>query len=151
MNCASITPGLWVGPCPDDPADFEELKSLGVTAILNLQTAEDLPQREAGWAESAAKSAGLTFRNVPVIDFDSLDLKYQLPKCVKALDELLGAGHRVYLHCTAGVSRSPTVAVAYLHWCLNWPLEQALEHVREARNCVPLGDIIRRAQRPARD
>jgi protein-tyrosine phosphatase len=150
MRCAPVTPELWVGPYPDDRADFDFLKSQGITAILSLQTPEDLPQREPGWEESAAQSASLAFKNVPVTDFDTLDLKYQLPKCVKALDDLLSAGHRVYLHCTAGVNRSPTVAAAYLHWCLDWPLEQALAHVKEVRNCVPLGDVIQRAQRPAR-
>jgi protein-tyrosine phosphatase len=77
-----------------------------------------------------------------VTDFDSLDLKRQLPVCVMVLDELVSAGYRVYVHCTAGVTRSPTVIAAYLHWKLHWPLEEGAES--SARRW--LGDVIRRCQ-----
>lgn len=146
MNCASITPDLWVGPWPEDSEDYEYLKAQGITAILSLQSEEDLEQRDAQSPENTARSFGLAFRNVAVTDFDALDLYYQLPKCVGALEDFFSAGHKVYVHCTAGVSRSPTVAAAYLHWCLDWPLEKALDHVKEARNCCPMGAVIRRAQ-----
>lgn len=43
------------------------------------------------------------------------------------------------------MNRSPTVAVAYLHKCLQWPLEEALEYIRGYRNCCPDEDVIRRA------
>jgi len=146
MDVSFITANLWVGPCPDEVSDFEQLKSRGITAILSLQSEEDV-ESGPGWEPKAARDAGLGFRNVPVTDFDSLDLKICLPRCVQVLDDMVKAGECVYLHCTAGVSRSPTVAAAYLHWRLNWPLEQALEHLRAARNCVPLGDVIRSAHK----
>ena len=146
MTGAAVTPELWIGPCPQDEDEFKDLRAQGLSAILSLQTSEDLGERGIEWAKSAARSANLAFRNVPVNDFDLLDLTYQLPKCVKALDELLTNGHKVYLHCTAGVSRSPTVAAAYLHWRLNWTVDEALANVREVRNCVPLKDAILRAQ-----
>jgi len=147
MNFAVILPNLFVGRCLCDPAEFEQLKSQGVTAILSLQSAEDLQQE--GWAEAEAQAKNMVFRNVPVTDFDVRDLEYMLPACVRELDGLIAAGHTVYLHCTAGVSRSPTVAAAYLHWRLNWPLAQALARVRETRDCCPLGQVIERARRPA--
>lgn len=146
MNFAVIVPNLLVGPQPCETADFEELKSYGVTAILSLQSEEDLNHRIAGWAEAEAGSAGMVFFNKPVLDFDMLDLKCRLPYCVKAVENLIKDGHTVYLHCTAGVNRSPTVAAAYLHWCLKWPLDQALRRVMEARECCPLGDLIHRAR-----
>lgn len=146
MNCAAVTPDLWVGPWPEDPEDYEYLKAQGITAILSVQSEEDLENRDAKWPENVARSYGLAFRNVAVTDFDMLDLRYQLPRCVQALEGFLRGGHKVYLHCTAGVSRSPTVAAAYLHWCLDWPLEKALDHVRAVRKCCPLGDVIRRAK-----
>jgi len=147
MNFGVVIPNLLLGPCPCDLEDMENLKSQKVTAILSLQSEEDVEDREEGWARNLADAAGLVFRNVPVTDFDQLDLAYKLPACAKELDDLLNAGHVVYLHCTAGVSRSPTAAAAYLHWYKGLPLENALEQVRSARNCVPLGDVIKRARR----
>jgi protein-tyrosine phosphatase len=148
MKCYQITSNLWLGPCPQDAADMRYLKALGITAILSLQSQADLGQREVGWPESAAQAEGLDFNNVPVTDFDSLDLAWKLPRCVKVLDELLRAGNTVYLHCTAGVSRSPTVAAAYLHWCLKSTLDEALTRVKQVPQTCPLGDVIRRAHWP---
>jgi protein-tyrosine phosphatase len=149
MRCDRILPNLFVGPDLRDEADFETLRTLRISAILSLQTEDDLRQ-EGGFdgESSAASRAGLAFRNVPVKDFDRLELQRKLPECVAALDSLLKAAHTVYLHCTAGVNRSPTVAVAYLHWCQARPLEDALACVQKARRCVPDLETIRRARWP---
>jgi len=146
MDIAIVTPELLVGPAPHDPEDYDQLVRERVTAILSLQTSDDLVERTLADAETSAKGARFAFRNVPVTDFDSLDLKCKLPLCVLALDELVGAGHRVYVHCTAGVTRSPTVVAAYLHWKMGWHLEKALEQLHEVRACCPQGDLIRRAR-----
>lgn len=148
MNCHRVLPDLFVGPDPRDSADFEALRSLKITAILSLQTKDDLRDRGFGWEREAARAAGLDFLNMPVTDFDSADLQHKLPECVKALDQMLKAGHSVYVHCTAGVSRSPTVVVAYLHWCFEWPLARAFSHVKKIRDCCPNSEAIRRANWP---
>ena len=145
MNCHRVLPNLFVGPDPREGADFEALRSLKITAVLSLQTKDDLRDRGPGWEQKAAGAAGLDFLNVPVTDFDSADLQRKLPECVRALDGMLKAGHSVYVHCTAGVSRSPTVVVAYLHWCQAWPLARALAHVKKIRECCPNSEAIRHA------
>lgn len=82
----------------------------------------------------------------PVRDFDTADLQRNLPLCVAVLDHMLKASHTVFLHCTAGTGRSPTVAVGYLHWCLAWPLDRALAHVRNCRDCSPNVEALRNAR-----
>jgi protein-tyrosine phosphatase len=148
MDCDQIIENLFVGSCLLDSKDFEDLRPLAITAILSLQTDEDMGQRDIGWEEKAALNAKLAFRNVPVRDFDAADLQRKLPECVAVLDYMLKSGHTVYLHCTAGTGRSPSVAVAYLHWCLAWPLERALTHVRDCRTCSPNVEVIRCARWP---
>ena len=145
MKCDCVVPHLFIGPAPLDSDDFQQLKALNVTAILSLQTDEDGQEGAIENERSAAIEAGINFTNLPVTDFDRLELLWKLPKCVAAVERILAAGDTLYLHCTAGVNRSPTVAVAYLHGCLQWPLEQALEHIRGWRNCCPDADIIRKA------
>jgi protein-tyrosine phosphatase len=147
MKCDCVVPGLFVGSDPRYEEDFAGLRSLGITAILSLQTEDDC--RESGLEQErrSASSAGIAFQNVPVTDFDRMELQRRLPECVSALDELIRAGHAVYLHCTAGVNRSPTIAAAYLHWVQGYPLEDALARVENARRCVPDGEAIRRARR----
>jgi len=147
MNCAQITPKIFVGPAPCDHDDFQSLKAKSVTAILSLLTQDDADELGMASEDVLANAADLAFRNVPVTDFDDLDLKRKLPACVAALDDLLKEGHIVFVHCTAGVTRSPTVVVAYLHWRLQWSLDDALNHLQEARSCCPRGDLIELALR----
>jgi protein-tyrosine phosphatase len=145
ISCGLILPNLFVGPAPTDDDDFRELKELNITAILSLQTEED---DSAGAIENERNTAiaiGMTFTNLPVTDFDRLELARKLPECVKTVEGLLAHVDTLYLHCTAGVNRSPTVAAAYLHWSLRWPLEKALEHIETCRKCCPDEVAIRHA------
>jgi protein-tyrosine phosphatase len=145
MKCALIQPNLFVGPAPLDDDDFRELKELNITAILSLQTEDDDSAGAIENERNTAVAVGMTFTNLPVTDFDRLEIARKLPECVDALDQILASGDILYLHCTAGVNRSPTVAAAYLHWSLRWPLEKALEHIETCRNCCPDEVAIRYA------
>jgi atypical dual specificity phosphatase len=148
MDVDKIIPGVLVGECPVNPADVESLRrGFGVTAVVNLQTEEDCAYWGIDWRimEAAYRKAGIDVRRVPVCDFDRDHLRCRLPDCVAALDELVKAGHTVYVHCSAGVNRSPSAVVAYLHWTLGWDLDRALSHVTTCRACSPYVDAIARA------
>ena len=90
-------------------------ETCGATAILSLQTDDDLGARGLRWPTvwSLAMRAGITAERVPIRDFDKRDLLGHIDPALAALDGLLSAGHRVYVHCTAGLNRSPTVCVAH--------------------------------------
>jgi protein-tyrosine phosphatase len=137
MSFAFVTSRLAVGSDPWSPEDLKKLKNQGITAVLSLQTEEDRSRRGNDWEADAATAEKLLFRNVPVEDFNDHALQQGLPACVSALKGLMDDGHVVYVHCTAGVCRSPTVAVAYLHWCETWPLERAMINVLAVRQCSP--------------
>jgi protein tyrosine phosphatase (PTP) superfamily phosphohydrolase (DUF442 family) len=143
FNC--VIPHLFVGAAPLADDDFQQLKALGVTAILSLQTEGDGQEGAIERERSAAVEAGISFTNLPVTDFDRLELRWKLPKCVATVERILAGGDTLYVHCTAGVNRSPTVVVAYLHKSLRWSLEEALEYIRAYRDCCPDEDVIRRA------
>ena len=141
-----IVPRLFVGTFPESAQDVETLHRLeGVTAVLNLQTDQDVREFCAEPAEALYAAGGVKLCRIPVRDFDPSDLQQKLPECVAALSRLLEEGQTVYLHCTAGANRSPTVAIAYLHWRLGWDLDSAVSHVEECRYCVPNVEAIRRA------
>ena len=150
MKCACVLPRLFLGPDPRDDDDFLQIRSLNVTAVISLQTEDDLRDRGMAWERDTAQAAGLIFCSVPVTDFDAADLELKLLERVSALPKLLDVGHTVYVHCTAGVSRSPTVAVAYLHWHQAWPLQKALAHVKSMRDCCPNEEVIKRVTRKRR-
>jgi protein-tyrosine phosphatase len=139
---------LFVGRFLESAHEVEMLRRHeGVTTVLNLQTDEDVRAADffAEPLENLYAASGVKLCRVPVKDFDASDLQQRLPECVTALHSLLKEGHTVYLHCTAGVNRSPTVAIAYLHWCLGWELDAAAKHVKECRYCSPNVKAIRQA------
>jgi protein-tyrosine phosphatase len=147
MHCDQIAPQLYVGMCPMEAADVAELQRLGVTAVLNVQTDDDLAFWSVSWNDLVSRygHAGIEVRRVPVRDFDHEALRRGLPECVRVLDELLRGGHTVYVHCSAGINRSPSVVIAYLHWVEGRSLDEALGHVMQCRACDPYVEAIRLA------
>jgi protein-tyrosine phosphatase len=148
MEISEILPELFVGPCPVRIEDIDHLRrEHGITAVLNLQTDDDIEQIEYDWKflQKYYRQSRIALRRVPVHDFDQNDLRKNLPICVQSLNELLRDDHIVYVHCTLGVGRAPSVVVTYLHWIQQWDLELALRHVSARRRCSPNLEAIRLA------
>ena len=58
---------------------------------------------------------GMRLYHFPILDFDAADLKLHIQDVCKLYKKLKdGHGYRVYVHCTAGMSRSVSVVVGYL-------------------------------------
>lgn len=144
MTITKILDDLYVGSCPATQADVEKLKELGIAAVLNLQTDEDISWRGIDrenliFAYRAYRIAEVRH---PIRDFDYEDLRRQLPKAVNLLSTLLKRGHRVYVHCTAGMNRSPTVVIAYLYWGKKWDFPDAVRFVCQHHPCDPFLEAI---------
>jgi protein-tyrosine phosphatase len=146
MYYSQILPNLQLGSCLRSPNDVDDLKrNLGITAVLNLQTDEDFRYWEINWPALLDRflSCSILVRRVQVRDFDTEDLRDKLAECVRGLQELLDADHIVYLHCTAGIGRSPSVATTYLVWCRGMSLDDAVSYVKTRHRCAPDLDAIR--------
>jgi hypothetical protein len=152
MDLDEILPELFVGACPQDVDGIGQLKQQGITAVLSLQTEEDLQLHGIDWPQLQAdyRVAGVEVRRVAVRDFDEDDLRSKLPDCTRVLDELLADRHVVYVHCSAGVNRSPSVVICYLHWYLGWCLKEAERYVRKYHPCSPASEVIGLATRDRR-
>jgi len=147
MTYAQVTSRLYIGSHPESIQDIEVLqKILAITAILNLQTNEDMAIVKLNWQplESHYKTCAVSLSRMPIEEEQAV-LREKLLECVDALVQLLAAGHTVYLHCTAGIGRSPTVAIGYLHCHLGWQLDDAVRYVKQLRQCSPHVEALRRA------
>ncbi len=49
-------------------------------------------------------------------DFDPDSLRATIPSAVRSVQQALGRGERVYVHCTAGLGRAPGVCIAHIFW-----------------------------------
>jgi protein-tyrosine phosphatase len=147
MDYAQIRSGLFIGPHPQAIDDIERLRGKSaITAVLNLQTDDDMRSVNLNWRplEAHYQACGMDLLRLPVKE-EQIELREKLPECVRTLGSMITAGHTVYLHCTAGVGRSPTVAIGYLHWSLGWEFDSAVSHVKQARQCSPHLEALRLA------
>jgi protein-tyrosine phosphatase len=56
-----------------------------------------------------------------------------LPRAVAELAALRAQGHRIYVHCTAGLGRSPLTVLAYLVLVEGYSPERAIRLIHAAR------------------
>ena len=148
-DVSRILPNLLVGEYPR-VADVALLPELGVTAVLSLQHESDLWDKGIALdeLEHAYGARAIEFHRVPVEDYSEADLESALPRAIATLDELLAAGHVVFLHCNAGYNRAPTVAIAYLCAARAMTLDDAVAAVKQRRACVPYVTLLRKRFAP---
>ena len=118
-----ITSQIYQGSWPL-PRDVPRLVQIGITHILNL----DLPYEDP----MPFIEAQFTLHNLFIRDA-CLMLPQLVREAIHFIDQSLSSpGHRIYIHCIEGVSRSPTITWLYLiHTGLS--PQDALEIVRPNR------------------
>lgn len=153
LSYGVISDQLLVGVYPQTPEHVLHLKSIGVRGVLNLQSDDDLAQRGVSWDLfwRFYTAQGLQAVRYPIPDFSPNDLWKHLAGGVEALERLVGpGGRRVYLHCTAGINRSPTVAIAWLMTRHGLSRAEAEEQVMAARPMAhPYPEVLDRWERQA--
>lgn len=136
LNWNEIREDLLIGSCPMRATDIDRIRrETRATAVLSLQTDECRSHFKIDYAKLQAhgRRRKLAMVNAPMLDFDPPDQRRNLPEAVRSLHELLSAGHRVYLHCTAGINRAPLTALAYLTFVERTPRDDALALIRQRR------------------
>jgi len=147
LDFSEILPGrLWVGGYVREQ-EVDQLKRMGITTAVSLQTDEDLLQYGVSPRELALayENAGIELRHVPTPDFDRKALERNLAEAVAQVgDAMSNPLTKVYLHCTAGVNRSPTVAAGFLISSQGIPARAACMYMTSRRDCSPTLDILER-------
>lgn len=138
-NWDAIRHDIVIGNCPLTVDDLERLRrATGATALLSLQHDECHVRLGIDYAalRRHGERIGLAMARCPIRDFDVTDMRRHLVPAVGMLDALLRARQRVYVHCTAGVGRSPLVVLGYLTLIEGCAMEDALALIRARRPTV---------------
>ena len=145
LDCNEIISGrLWVG-CYIQPEDVRILRQMGITSILNLQSDRDLAYYNISLKKllQAYLLEEIDLRRIPILDFDKLAVSALLPQAVEELENALAPLRaKVYVHCTAGINRGPTLAAAYLIKADGLTAQEAYNHVVARRDCRPYLDTL---------
>jgi protein-tyrosine phosphatase len=137
---------LWVGSYIR-PQDMPALKQMGITGIVSLQCDDDLSHLKVSLKKllKACSSAEINFRRIPTPDFDQQSLLANLPAAVAELEKVLHPRWaKVYIHCTAGINRAPTLAAAYLIKAKAMSAQEAFDFITARRYCEPYLDILQK-------
>lgn len=144
----AVNESIYLGSVPTSVQEVDLLRMRGISSVLNLQTDLDMIVRKIDWASISKRysETGIELVRYPIRDFDPVDLQEKVVGAAASLRQLIDSGYKVYVHCTAGINRSPTVVIAYLHLHLGYPLDEATRFVKECRLCEPYPELIKRGR-----
>lgn len=124
---SQVLPHVFIGD-RDDVEDLQMLKELGISHIVNC-AAQVRPPRHAG---------EFIYLHLPLIDSEGFDMRPFLGRAMDHIDDAKRAKTRAIVHCVSGVSRAPTVVIAYMMERLRVKLSDAIQQVAAARRiCRP--------------
>ncbi len=134
-----ISEKLLVGACPRDRSDIEQLKSIQVGHVICLQSDRDFLAIGIDWPQMVAdyKQQNIQLTRVAMTDFDEDNIASVLNKAATTVSQATQSSNKVYLHCSAGRERAPTVAAAWLMREQKLSAEEAYAKVTAARPSNP--------------
>ena len=119
-----ITPEIYVGP-QYRRLGKRKLERLGINASVNMRMEYD----------DAANNLNLDqYCHLPTVDDQAPSLE-QLNRGVEFINRVVGQGGRVYIHCTGGIGRAPTMAAAYFI-SQGFTINKAIGLIRRSRPFV---------------
>lgn len=135
INFNRLEENIFIGSAPQTSVDAARLKQMKITAVVSLQSDADFKSHRIDWKklQSAYQYSDIEVQRFPIVDFDESDLGKKLAGPVQGLHSLLSAGHRVYVHCNAGVCRAPATVLGYLCHYRGMSVDEGLEYIRSQR------------------
>lgn len=106
------------------------LQRLGITHVVNVTE----PLSGGGVHNFFEGSGAFHYLRVPVQDSDGAEISPHFSRACEFIDGARSQGYGVLVHCQQGVSRSPTITMAYLIRYLNHDLSQAYTVVKTHRS-----------------
>ncbi|KAJ3284566.1 hypothetical protein HK104_009874 [Borealophlyctis nickersoniae] len=124
-----ILPGLWLGPFSVCKS-LELLKEKKITHILCIRDSKE------GHLVKVMFPNDFVYHIIQVSDSPMQNLIPYFPDAKNFIDQALGEGGRVLVHCNGGISRSPAFVVAYVMESQRWDFTTAYSFVQNKRFCM---------------
>ena len=125
IDCKEILDGaLFIGSAKASK-NLDGLKQMQITHIVCLAGKEWFPGE-------------FSYLTSHFPDDPNVNILEKLPEILSFIDAAIGKNGKVLVHCMGGMSRSPTVVVAYLMHSQKMELNQAVEFVQQKRPATRL-------------
>uniref|UniRef100_A0A4W3K4M6 protein-tyrosine-phosphatase n=3 Tax=Callorhinchus milii TaxID=7868 RepID=A0A4W3K4M6_CALMI len=76
------------------------------------------------------------YKFIPVEDNATADISSCFQEAIDFIDNVRQEGGKVLVHCEAGISRSPTICLAYLMRSKQLRLEEAFDYIKQRRAAI---------------
>lgn len=107
-----------IGSYPLSQNDLIRMKKAGVTAVMNIQTGNEMTERGVFWPQMKQKyrENGIDcVMSYPIPDHDEDNYVEELFNCSQHLNDMITErGHTVYINDNSSITRAPTLALTYL-------------------------------------
>jgi len=124
FNAHEVFPNVYVGDVYA-AHNTNELKKRGFTHVVNVA---------CGVAPAFPKD--FTYLHIPLLDCASENIQDHFHKTSQFIQDALTGGGRVLVHCLKGVSRSATIAAAFVMKARSASPSQAVEFLRKNRPVI---------------
>nr|XP_025973292.1 dual specificity protein phosphatase 5 [Dromaius novaehollandiae] len=119
-----ILPFLYLGSAYH-ASKCEFLANLHITALLNVSR-----------KSSESFKDQYCYKWIPVEDSHTADISSHFQEAIDFIDYVRRAGGKILVHCEAGISRSPTICMAYLMKTKKLRLEEAFDYIKQRRSLI---------------
>ena len=126
LKYSHVTDSIYVGP-QHRASGKRALEQAGFTHIINMRSEFD--DEPYGLTLGDVRSDNYCY--LPTIDDDPISVEH-IEKGIAYIGNAIESGGKVYIHCSAGVGRAPSMAAAFLI-SEGYSTEEALELIRQAR------------------
>ena len=120
-NIDKITDKIYLGS-EEGLNEYEFLKLEQIHNIISI-----IPEIHNFPEELKIKSLNLSTENCLVTSFYKT-----LKECIKFIEN----SEKVFIHCSCGVDRSPTIIIGYLIWKTHSSYDEVYNYLKEKRNCI---------------
>ena len=118
-----IVPNLWLGG--EDATEGSRLDKANIRHVVQCTTA----------LLGGDPNKDRRYLRIPIQDAD-VNIRAHFEEAIAFIEEGLQKNEKVLVHCMMGVSRSPTIVIAYLMHKNRWPMHRALAFVAAVREYV---------------
>ncbi|XP_047494727.1 dual specificity protein phosphatase 3-like [Penaeus chinensis] len=127
-------PGLYIGDL-GAAKNKDYLKQVGITHVVN--TAQGNKFATVDTDEAYYTDVGIKYLGMKLLDVPTANIAQYFEAGADFIDEALSSGGRVLVHCFMGISRSATIACAFLMLKRRLGAQEALETLRKNRSIYP--------------
>jgi len=140
IDCDEVYPNVFIG---DERTVRNKafLKMLGISHVVNCAEGSGFTMVSTGSGYYA--DVGIKYIGINVLDIPQARISAHFHECANFMDKAIGEGGRVIVHCYMGLSRSATIAIAYLMIKKQMSAEEALRTVRRHREIRPNDGFLR--------